>query len=105
MAECSALREKLPLLLTESLDAAQRELTHQHIENCVECSDEWYAYRETWRETDELPELEGTARGKARFLDAACLSGAAGSQPAGNVVTIHRRPSFKWVAHAAAVAV
>ena len=105
MAECSALREQMPLLLTESLDAAQRELTHQHIENCAECTDEWNAYRETWSVMEDLPELQVPSRVKARFLEAAGLSGAAASQPADNVVPFTRRPAFKWVAQAAAVAV
>jgi hypothetical protein len=105
MAECSALRERMPLLITESLDPAQRELTHQHIESCAECSEEWNAYRETWRVMEDLPELQVPPRVKARFLEAAGLSGAAGSQPANNVVPFRRRPAFKWIAQAAAVAV
>ena len=50
MSECSAVSESMPLLLTESLDAARRELTHQHIESCDRCCvAEWSAYKETWR--------------------------------------------------------
>jgi hypothetical protein len=99
MAECSALREQMPLLLTESLDAAQRELTHRHIESCIECSDEWTAYRETWRMMDELPEVEVPARVKARFLEAAGIA----QIEKDNVVPFRKKPAFKWVAQAAAV--
>ena len=105
MAECSALREKMPLLLTESLDAAQRELTHQHIESCAECSDEWNAYRETWRVMEDLPKLEVPPRVKARFLEAAGLAEVAEPVKKDNVVPFHRRTAFKWIAQAAAVAV
>ena len=103
MSDCSALRERMPLLLTESLDSAQRELTHQHIESCAECTDEWNAYRETWRLMEDLPEVEVPARVKDRFLAAAGLSGVAGSQPAHNVVPFQRKPALKWIAQAAAV--
>lgn len=105
MSECSALREQMPLLLTESLDPAQREHTHQHIESCIECSDEWTAYRETWRMMDDLPEVEVPARVKARFLEAAGLAAPADTPVQTNVVPFQRRPAFKWVAQAAAVIV
>jgi len=93
----------MPLLLTESLDPAQRELTHQHIESCAECTDEWNAYRDTWRMMEDLPEVEVPARVKARFLAAAGLGGVAGSQPADNVIPFQKKPAFKWIAQAAAV--
>jgi len=103
MAECSALIEMMPLLLTESLDPAQRERTHQHIEACAECAAEWNAYRETWRVMEDLPVVEVPARVRDRFLAAA---GIAAQQPAqSNVVPFVRRPAFKWIAQAAAVAV
>ena len=35
MSDCDVMRESMPLLLTESLDPARRELTHQHIERCA----------------------------------------------------------------------
>ena len=57
MAECDLLTENLPLLLTESLDPSQRELTHQHIESCAACSDEWSAYKDTWSLLQQLPEV------------------------------------------------
>ncbi len=91
----------MPLLLTESLDAARRELTHEHIESCAACTAEWEAYRETWSVMGDLPEVAVPARVKQRFLERA---GLAEKQP-DNVVPFHRRPSFKWVAQAAAVVV
>ena len=68
MSECDAMRESMPLLLTESLDPARRELTHQHIEMCPLCVAEWAAYKETWQILDALPEVEVPARVKQRFL-------------------------------------
>lgn len=100
MSECSAVNESMPLLLTESLDAARREEAHQHIESCAVCTDEWNAYKETWAVLGDLPEVEVPARVKAKFLERA---GLAPELPK-NVVPFHRRPAFKWVAQAAAVA-
>lgn len=100
MAECSAMRENMPLLLTESLERDRRELTHQHIESCSACSAEWAAAQDTWRLMGELPELEVPARVKDRFL--AQITPAA---PKSNVVPFHRRSAWTWVAQAAAVAI
>ena len=99
MAECSALRESLPLLLTESLDPAGRELTHQHIESCDVCRDEWAAYKETWDVLGDLPEVEVPARVKSQFLGRIGVP----EERAANVVPFHRKPAFKWLAQAAAV--
>ena len=105
MSECRAVRESMPLLLTESLDETRRELTHQHIEGCAVCGEEWSAFKATWRMMDDLPELPVPARVREKFLAAAGLSdGAASFQPPANVVPFVRRPAFKWVAQAAAVA-
>ena len=68
MSECDLMRESMPLLLTESLDPARRELSHQHIEQCTACNREWLAYRETWRMMGDLPEVEVPARVRERFL-------------------------------------
>lgn len=100
MSECDAMRESMPLLLTESLDAARRELTHQHIESCPVCGDEWAACQETWNILDELPTVDPPARLKERFL-AEVFPPAA--KP--NLVPFRQRPAFKWIAQAAAVAV
>ncbi len=101
MAECSAVSESMPLLLTESLDAARREMTHQHIETCALCSDEWSAFRETWSVLADLPELDVPAHVKQKFLSRAGLL----AELPGNVVPFHRRSAFKWLAQAAAVVV
>jgi len=96
MSECSAMRESMPLLLTESLDKVRREQTLQHIENCAVCVSEWAGYQETWSLMADLPEVEVPARVKAQFLS------RAGIAPA-NVVPFRSRPAFKWLAQAAAV--
>ncbi|HKR66101.1 MAG TPA: HEAT repeat domain-containing protein [Thermoanaerobaculia bacterium] len=92
----------MPLLLTESLDPARRELTHQHIETCDVCGEEWAAYKETWDVLGDLPEVDVPPRVKAEFLGR--IGMAEESRPA-NVVPFHRKPAFKWVAQAAAVVV
>jgi HEAT repeats len=99
MSDCDAVRESMALLLTESLDPAQRELTHQHIEQCPACTDEWTAYRNTWKLLDELPVVEPPAQLKGRFLGEVFPAAKA------NVIPFHRRAAFKWLAQAAAVAV
>ena len=104
MSECSAVNESMPLLLTESLDANRRELTHQHIESCAVCSDEWNAYKETWSVMADLPEVDVPARVKSAFLDRAGLAPAVDELPK-NVVPFHKRAAFKWIAQAAAVVV
>jgi hypothetical protein len=98
MSECDFMRESMPLLLTESLDPVRREHTHQHIEHCSLCSDEWTAYQETWRFLDALPEVEVPAGVKDRFL-----AQIAPQPKADNVVPFRRRPALKWIAQAAAV--
>jgi hypothetical protein len=112
MSECSAVTERMPLLLTESLDVTRRELTHQHIESCDLCGAEWSAYKQTWLVMGDLPEVEVPAGVKARFLSAAGLSltqemilPQEGQSRTDNVVPFRRRPAVKWVAQAAAVAV
>lgn len=100
MSDCDLMQESMPLLLTESLDAARRELTHQHIESCETCGEEWASTKETWLLLADLPEVEVPARVKARFLQAAGLE----EEKPANVIPFHRRPAFKWVAQAAAVA-
>lgn len=99
MSECDVMKESLPLLLTESLPLPQRELTHQHIERCPVCADEWSAYKETWQLLDELPELEVPPRVKAAFL--AQLEPEAPK----NVVPFRRRGAVRWLAQAAAVVI
>src|SRR5689334_1503484 len=98
MSECDFMRESMPMLLTESLDPVRREHTHQHIESCSLCSEEWSAYQETWRTLDLLPEVEVPARVKDRFL--ARINPQAKPD---NVVPFTRRPALKWIAQAAGV--
>jgi hypothetical protein len=104
MSECSALRESMPLLLTESLDPVRRETTHQHIESCAVCGAEWDAYKETWSVLSELPEVDVPVRVKAKFLAAAGLAPVA-EAPVSNVVPFSRRKPVRWLAQAAAVVV
>jgi len=94
------MREQMPLLLTESLDPVRRETTHQHIEQCAACGEEWAGYRETWSFLEQLPELEVPPRMKQQFLNRV-------NPPveAANVVPFHRRPALRWLAQAAAVVV
>lgn len=99
MSECDLMRESMPLLLTESLDPGQREVTHQHIERCATCSDEWAGYRETWTTLGSLPEVEAPAELKTRFLMS--IGQAAASAP----VVPFRRRFVRWLAQAAAVAI
>jgi len=103
MPECSAVSESMPLLLTESLDPAQRELTRQHIESCELCADEWNAYKETWAVMGDLAEVEVPARVKTAFLERAGVTAPA--ELPKNVVPFQRKPAFKWIAQAAAVVV
>ncbi len=100
MFDCDAMRENMPLLLTESLDPVQRELTHQHIETCPICVAEWSAYKETWRILDTLPEVVVPPRVKQRFL--AEISPAAVKT---NVVPFRRGRTTRWLAQAAAVVI
>ncbi|MCU1246216.1 MAG: putative transrane anti-sigma factor [Acidobacteria bacterium] len=102
MAECDAMRESMPLLLIESLDPANRELAHQHIEDCPACQGEWLAVRQTWQALSDLPEIEPPARIREAFL--AEVMPHSQARPA-NVVPFLRRPTFKWLAQAAAVAI
>lgn len=103
MSECSAMRESMPLLLTESLDAVRREHAHQHIEQCPSCGEEWAACRETWTMLGDVPEVDVPARVKERFLERAGLLVASTERP--NVIPFHRRIGVRWLAQAAAVAV
>ncbi|HXH37702.1 MAG TPA: HEAT repeat domain-containing protein [Thermoanaerobaculia bacterium] len=100
MPDCDAMRENMPLLLTESLDPVQRELTHQHIEACPGCTNEWSAYKETWKTLESLPELEVPARVKQRFL-----AEIAPAEVRPNVVPFPRGRATRWLAQAAAAVI
>ncbi|MGH9423995.1 MAG: hypothetical protein ACRD3J_28730, partial [Thermoanaerobaculia bacterium] len=90
----------MPLLLTESLDPVQRELTHQHIETCPICAGEWSAYKETWQTLEALPVLAVPDRVKQRFL-----SEVSPESVKTNVVPFRRRGAARWLAEAAAVVI
>jgi hypothetical protein len=104
MSECDLVAENMPLLLTESLDRNRRELSHQHIESCATCSEEWAAYKETWSVLGDLPEVEVPARVRDGFLGA-IGSSPVEQRPVTNVVSFRRRPAMKWLAQAAAVVI
>lgn len=104
MSECDLVAENMPLLLTESLDRNRRELSHQHIESCATCSEEWAAYKETWGVLGDLPEVEVPARVRDGFL-AAIGSSPVEQRPVANVISFRRRPATKWLAQAAAVVI
>lgn len=91
------MRERMPQLLTESLDASSRETTHQHIEQCAVCAADWSDFQETWRVLGELQEVPLPAGARERFLNTI--------EPKGNVVPFTRRSAMKWLAQAAAVVV
>jgi hypothetical protein len=94
------MRENMPLLLTESLDPVQRELTHQHVETCPICAGDWSAYKETWQTLEVLPVLDVPAHLKQRFLS------EISPEPAKtNVVPFRRRGAARWLAQAAAVVI
>jgi anti-sigma factor RsiW len=95
------MRETMPLLLTESVEPAQRELTHRHIETCAACAAEWSSYKDTWQILETLPDVEPPARAKQRFLSE--ISSAAATPK--NVVPFRRRNVTRWLAEAAAVVI
>jgi hypothetical protein len=103
MPDCNAMRENMPLLLTESLDPVQRELTHQHIETCPICGAEWSAYKETWQTLEALPIIDVPARVKQRFL--AEVAPELVSTAKTNVVPFRRGRAARWLAQAAAVVI
>ncbi|HET7712475.1 MAG TPA: HEAT repeat domain-containing protein [Thermoanaerobaculia bacterium] len=90
----------MPQLLTESLDPAERERTHRHIEACAVCREEWDAFRNTWTLLGEVPEVPVPARVRAKFLSAIDPQAV---EP--RVLPFHRRPATRWLAQAAAVVV
>jgi len=101
MSECTLTREKMPLLLTESLAGGEREDAYLHIEGCEGCSGEWTAMRDTWSLLAVDRDRPVPNRLRARF-DAAIAEKSAPSVP-DNVVSFWRRPAAKWLAQAAAV--
>ena len=104
MSDCTLIQEQMPLLLTESLGPAGREAAHQHIESCPACEAEWARTRETWKLLADAPDLPVPPRLRSRFLHEVAAMGGSPSRRA-VVVPFTRRPAFRWMAQAAAVAV
>lgn len=102
MPDCHSMRENMPLLLAEELDPVRRELSHEHIESCPVCAEEWSAFKAIWAMMGDFPDVPVPAHVKQGFLERAGLAPEAA--PA-NVVPFTRRPAFKWIAQAAAVVV
>lgn len=101
MSECSLVVERMPELLTEALAPVERELTHQHIEQCPSCEQEWLALREAWKTMGDVSDVPAPPQVRARFLDeVAAMTGD------NNVVLFRpRHPIYRRFAQAAAVAV
>lgn len=104
MSDCTLTRERMPLLVTESLGAVEREQAHQHIESCAECTAEWDRTRETWKLLAEAPDLPVPRRVRNRFLDEVERMGGVAPRTA-VVIPFTRRPAFRRLAQAAAIAV
>lgn len=101
MPECSLVREQMPLLLVEALEASAREEAHRHIEECSACGVEWRDIRATWMQLAALPELPVPERVRANFA-----AHVESLQPRrDNVVPMRRRPVVRWLAQAAAVTI
>jgi len=100
MAECSAVRERMPELLVESLTPGLREEAHQHIEDCAECGSEWSGFRATWIAMEDFPERTVPPRVRAAFLQ---QIDALTPKPV--VVPFRQRGFFRPLAQAAAVVI
>jgi len=101
MSECTVTREKMPLLLTESVEGGEREVAYLHIEECDECSREWQGMRDTWSLLAVDRDRPVPNRLRARFEDA--IAEKTPRPMPDNVVSFWRRPAAKWLAQAAAV--
>lgn len=89
MSECSFVVERMPLLLTEALDGAERERAHQHIEACDACAAEWSQTKEVWAELESLPQVPVPPRVRAQFM-----GHLDSMQSKENVVPFRRRVSY-----------
>lgn len=98
MGECSAVRERMPELLLEALDIPTREHAHAHIEQCIECQNEWHDYRQTWGMLGALPELRVPDRVRLRFLQQTERLASRGV-----VIPFPSHRATRWIAQAAAV--
>lgn len=101
MDQCSIVRERMPELLTEALDARDRESSHQHIEQCPVCAAEWLRTKDVWSQLSELPELTLPPRVRENFLATIPPS----TEKPGRVVSFRPHLAIRWLAQAAAAAV
>lgn len=101
MSECIVTRERMPLLLTESLGGKEREDAYLHIESCGDCGLEWQGIRETWTLLAVDRDQPVPDRVRARFLSSVGQSEAKRNE--GRVLGFWQRPSTRWMAQAAAV--
>lgn len=100
MSDCQLTCENMPLLITESLDTARRELAHQHIESCAACSAEWADQKQTWAMLGDAVDVAVPPSVRQRFLATAGIE-----EQIATVIPFRRRPAAKWLAQAAAVVV
>jgi hypothetical protein len=98
MSDCFVTRERMPLLLTESLEYDSRERAHAHIESCSACQAEWHAARDTWALLAEVADVEVPAHVRGRFLSA-----IAPEQERSNVSFFSFRRPLRRLAEAAVV--
>jgi hypothetical protein len=108
MSECGVVRNDIPLLLTESLEAEARESAHAHIERCGGCEQEWLSARSVWMTMSEVPDVPVPPRLRSRFLEQIAREFppavmAAESHAGGVVVPFHRQPAIRWWSQAAAI--
>lgn len=94
----------MPLLLTESLDAAGREIAHQHIESCAACGAEWAGFKDTWALMSEVPAVAVPPRVRQRFLTEVLGEERPVSLSDWKASPLRaRRSPVRWLAQAAAV--
>ena len=100
MSECHAVKERIPDLLTESLDGDAREESFHHIESCEQCGLEWKSVREAWAMLGAIPDVPVPARAAARFEETITRM----QQERNPRVVPFRRPTWqRWAAQAAGI--
>ena len=104
MSDCTLIREQMPLLVTESLAAGERETAHRLIESCASCEWEWTLARETWKLLAPAYDQPVPPTIRRRFLDEVERMGGTAPRRA-VVLPFHRRPAIRRLAQAAAIAV
>jgi hypothetical protein len=102
MSECTVTRERMSLLLTESLGGREREDAFLHIEGCEDCGREWQGMRETWTLLGVDRDRPVPDRIRERFL--ASVGQPEVRRSEGRVLSFWQRPATRWLAQAAAVA-